>query len=54
MSTESLGCNYLEWLFLKKEENMEEDSEEQSLDSKLDGECIHQRTHMAVFLIILP
>lgn len=33
---------------------MKEDSEEQSLDSKLDGECIHQRTHMAVFLIILP
>lgn len=25
-----------------------------SLDSRLDEECIHQRTHMAVFLIILP
>lgn len=25
-----------------------------SLDSRLDEECIHQRTHMAVFLIITP
>lgn len=27
---------------------------DKSLDSRLEGECIHQRTHMAVFLIILP